>query len=64
MSLCEAESFVCRLGSAARPGHASAPRGNRPAMKRYSVFAIAREALRWHQGWERAWAAPEPQRGL
>ena len=30
-------------------------------MKRYSVFAIAREAMRWHQGWERAWAAPEPR---
>lgn len=30
-------------------------------MRRYSVFAIAREALRWHQGWERAWASPEPR---
>jgi sarcosine oxidase subunit beta len=30
-------------------------------MKRYSVFAIAREALRWHQGWERAWRSPEPK---
>ncbi len=30
-------------------------------MKRYSVFAIAREALRHHAGWERAWAAPEPR---
>ena len=30
-------------------------------MKRYSVFAIAREALRQHQGWERAWASPEPR---
>ncbi|MFN3953510.1 MAG: sarcosine oxidase subunit beta family protein [Pararhodobacter sp.] len=29
-------------------------------MKRYSVFAIAREALRQHKGWERAWASPEP----
>ena len=25
-------------------------------MKRYSAFAIAREALRQHTGWERAWA--------
>ncbi len=30
-------------------------------MKRYSVFAIAREALRWHQGWERAWRSTEPK---
>ncbi|AUH33717.1 sarcosine oxidase subunit beta family protein [Paracoccus tegillarcae] len=28
---------------------------------RYSVFAIAREALRQHQGWNRAWASPEPK---
>ena len=27
-------------------------------MKRYSAFAIAREATRYHQGWERAWASP------
>ncbi len=30
-------------------------------MKRYSVFAIAREALRHHIGWERAWKSPEPK---
>ncbi|MFP4304532.1 MAG: FAD-dependent oxidoreductase, partial [Rhodosalinus sp.] len=30
-------------------------------MKRYSAFAIAREALRNHTGWERAWASPEPK---
>jgi sarcosine oxidase, subunit beta len=30
-------------------------------MKRYSAFAIAREAARYHQGWERAWAAPTPK---
>ncbi|MFT4151676.1 MAG: sarcosine oxidase subunit beta family protein [Paracoccaceae bacterium] len=30
-------------------------------MKRYSVFAIAREALRWHQGWEKAWRSPAPK---
>jgi hypothetical protein len=27
-----------------------------PPMKRYSVFAIAKEALSHHMGWERAWA--------
>lgn len=31
-------------------------------MRRYSVFAVAREALRFHQGWERAWAAPVPKK--
>jgi sarcosine oxidase, subunit beta len=31
-------------------------------MKRYSVFAVAREALRHHTGWQRAWRAPEPRR--
>ena len=31
-------------------------------MRRYSAFAIAREAARYHQGWERAWASPEPKR--
>ena len=31
-------------------------------MKRYSVFAIAREALRFHQGWERAWRSPVPKK--
>ena len=30
-------------------------------MRRYSAFAIAREALRYHQGWERAWRSPEPK---
>ena len=30
-------------------------------MKHYSVFAIAREALRQHTGWTRAWASPEPK---
>ena len=31
-------------------------------MRRYSVFAIAREAVRHHLGWERAWASPEPKK--
>ncbi len=29
--------------------------------RRYSAFAIAREALRGHTGWDRAWASPEPK---
>ena len=31
-------------------------------MKRYSVFAVAREAARYHSGWERAWRAAEPKK--
>ncbi|RMF40833.1 MAG: sarcosine oxidase subunit beta family protein [Alphaproteobacteria bacterium] len=30
-------------------------------MRRYSVFALAREALRHHGGWTRAWRSPEPK---
>ncbi len=30
-------------------------------MKRYSAFAVAREAMTYHQGWERAWRSPEPR---
>ena len=30
-------------------------------MRRYSAFAIAREALRNHTGWTRAWASPDPK---
>ncbi len=30
-------------------------------MKRYSAFAVAREAFRHHTGWERAWRSPEPK---
>ena len=31
-------------------------------MKRYSIFAVAREAARYHTGWDRAWASPEPKK--
>ncbi len=31
-------------------------------MKRYSAFALARQALGYHTGWERAWRSPEPRR--
>ncbi|PTV97304.1 heterotetrameric sarcosine oxidase beta subunit [Rhodobacter aestuarii] len=31
-------------------------------MRRYSIFAVAREALRYHSGWEKAWASPEPKK--
>jgi len=30
-------------------------------MRRYSVFALAREALRGHRGWEAQWRSPEPK---
>lgn len=29
--------------------------------KRYSAFALAREALRDHSGWQRAWAKAQPK---
>ena len=31
-------------------------------MRRYSAFAIAREAARYHTGWERAWTSPVPKK--
>ena len=31
-------------------------------MRKYSVFAIAREAMRGHKGWEEQWASPEPRK--
>jgi len=31
-------------------------------MKRYSAFAVAKEAFSYHQGWERAWRSPEPKK--
>ncbi|WP_099827311.1 sarcosine oxidase subunit beta family protein [Oceaniglobus indicus] len=31
-------------------------------MQRYSVFAVAREALRFHKGWQRAWRSPAPKK--
>ncbi len=30
-------------------------------MKKYSVFAIAREAIRGHKGWPEQWGSPEPK---
>ncbi|MGC1429296.1 MAG: sarcosine oxidase subunit beta family protein, partial [Albidovulum sp.] len=32
------------------------------SFKRYSAFAVAREAMTHHLGWERAWRAPEPKK--
>jgi sarcosine oxidase, subunit beta len=31
-------------------------------MRKYSAFAIAREALRGHKGWPEQWASPEPRK--
>jgi sarcosine oxidase subunit beta len=31
-------------------------------MRKYSVFAIAREAMRGHKGWEEQWRSPEPKK--
>jgi sarcosine oxidase subunit beta len=30
-------------------------------MKRYSVFAVARQAFAHHEGWEKAWRSPAPK---
>ena len=30
-------------------------------MRRFSAFAIARETLRHHKGWEKQWVSPEPK---
>jgi len=30
-------------------------------MAKYSAFAIARQAIGWHEGWERAWRSPQPK---
>ena len=30
-------------------------------MRKYSVFALAREALRAHKGWDKQWTFPEPK---
>ncbi len=30
-------------------------------MRRFSVFAVAREAMRGNKGWEEQWASPEPK---
>jgi len=31
-------------------------------MRRYSALAVAREALRFHTGWKRAWRSPAPRK--
>ena len=31
-------------------------------MQRYSAFAIAKNALKYHKDWERAWRSPEPKK--
>jgi sarcosine oxidase subunit beta len=31
-------------------------------MTRYSIFSLARNALTYHKGWERAWRNPEPRK--
>jgi len=30
-------------------------------MNRYSIFSLVRNALGYHEGWQRAWRSPEPQ---
>jgi hypothetical protein len=44
-----------RRSSRARPARQGT------SMRRYSVFALVREGLRQHSGWDRAWASPAPK---
>ena len=44
------------MDRSARPGSCEA----KEIMRKYSVFAIAREAMRGHKGWEEQWSSPEP----
>ena len=30
-------------------------------MRRYSIFSLARNAIGYHEGWQRAWRAPDPR---
>jgi sarcosine oxidase subunit beta len=31
-------------------------------MSNYSIFSLARNALSFHQNWEKAWRSPEPKK--
>ena len=31
-------------------------------MRKYSIFAVAREAMRGHRGWDKQWRSPEPKK--
>ncbi len=31
-------------------------------MQKYSIFSLARNALRYHENWQQAWRSPEPKR--
>ena len=31
-------------------------------MRKYSIFALAREAMRQHKGWKPQWSSPEPKK--
>ena len=31
-------------------------------MRKYSIFAVAREAMRGHKGWPKQWTSPEPKK--
>ena len=35
--------------------------GRQGSMSRYSIFSLLRNAVDYHQGWERVWRAPEPR---
>ena len=32
------------------------------SMNRFSIFSLARNALSYHEGWQKQWRSPEPKR--
>jgi sarcosine oxidase subunit beta len=54
-----AAGFSHKIAGESGPNPAPAFEGD--PMQRYSVFAVAREALRGNQGWDRAWGSPTPR---
>jgi sarcosine oxidase subunit beta len=51
-----------RINGPMRRAHSGCGLGpTETGMRKYSVFALARESLRQHKGWDAQWASPEPR---
>jgi sarcosine oxidase subunit beta len=59
VAVASAAGFFHKIAGESGPNPAPADQGD--PMQRYSVFAVAREALRGNQGWDRAWGSPTPR---
>src|SRR4051794_37951525 len=57
-------AIIARAGTALRHDGAPLSFGGAPQknMNRYSIFSLVRNALSYHEGWQRAWRSPEPRR--